>query len=247
MARFLKTIVFLLAGILTSRSLVYAEEFRVLGHLKDLPPYFFTQGDALTGFYKDFFEAISEITGDRFIFHQHPITRGLVLFEQNQVDIEPGVNPVWRIGQKTHGLYSIPYAKSIDIVLFGSGKSFPVAKPFDLRGKRIGVVRGYQYPGFTELFLSGEIERYDLTGESQLLEMLVLGRLDQVIINKDMALYRMQQDPAYQKLEVGYQVSSVNVMLRIHPNKKEALPRLNAAIKQLIDHGRIEQIWNKYR
>ena len=169
------------------------------------------------------------------------------MFEENRIDIEPGVNPAWRTDSKVPGLFTISYAQSVDILLFAHGKSFPVKTPAALRGKRIGVVRGYQYPGFTRLFESGEIERYDTNGESQLLKMLLLGRLDQVIINKDLALYRMQESLEYQGLETGFPVSSVDVMLRIHPNKGEALPRLNAAIKQLMDSGRIERIWDKYR
>ncbi|WP_158304963.1 substrate-binding periplasmic protein [Hahella chejuensis] len=219
----------------------------MLAHNTEFPPYFFYQDGVATGFYQDFFDALSRITGDTFITQAHPMARGLMMFDENLVDIESGVNPAWRAGEKTLGLYTIPYAQSVDILLFARGKSLPVDAPSDLIGKRIGVVRGYQYPTFTKLFQSGAIERYDANGESQLLTMLLAGRLDQVIINKDLALYRMRENPAYRDLEPGFEVGGVDVMLRIHPNKAAALGRLNAAIKELIDSGEIEGIWDKYR
>lgn len=242
-----RSLVFILIGMLMPNPWIVADEFRVLAHNKAFPPYFFTKENAQTGFYKDFFEAIGELTGDTFRFHSHPIKRGLVMFEESQIDIEPGINPLWRVDEKTPGLYSIPYAQSVDIILFAPGKRIAITKPADLSGKRIGVVRGYQYPGFSRLFESGAIERYDVTDESLLLGMLPLGRLDQVIINKDLALYEMQNNPDYRSLELGYEVSRVDVMLRLHPCVGTALPRLNAAIKHLIDSGRVEQIWRKYR
>nr|CCG06104.1 putative amino acid ABC transporter, periplasmic protein [Hahella chejuensis] len=244
---FLRSLVVLLVGIWPPKGGAHAEEFRVLAHNTEFPPYYFYQDGVPTGFYKDFFDAISRITGDTFINQAHPLARGLMMFNENLVDIESGVNPAWRAGEKTLGLFTIPYAQSVDILLFGRNKSLPVEAPSDLIGKRIGVVRGYQYPSFTKLFQNGDIERYDVNGESQLLTMLVAGRLDQVIINKDLALYRMRENPVYRGLEPGFEVGGVDVMLRIHPNKAAALERLNAAIKALIDSGEIEGIWDKYR
>ncbi|MBU2712911.1 substrate-binding periplasmic protein [Zooshikella harenae] len=245
---FLSFIFTFLIGVLLPKSSIVAEEFSVVLHgQEDFPPYFFKEGDSFKGFYSDFFDALGQKMGDHFSFHDVPFTRSLLMFETSQVDIEPGVNPEWRAREKVPGLYTVPYAQSIDILLFAPGKRIPVSAPEDLEGKRIGVIRGYQYPSFTQFFQSGAILRVDMTKESQLLGMLELGRLDQIIINKYLALYQMKQHPDYKNFEVGYEVSSVDIMLRIHPNKAEALPRFNNAIKQLIDSGTIEQIWEKYR
>ncbi|MGI0115819.1 substrate-binding periplasmic protein [Zooshikella sp. RANM57] len=245
---FLSFLFTFLIGGMAPNSSILAEEFSVVLHgQEDFPPYFFKEGDSFRGFYSDFFDALSQKMGDHFSFHDVPFTRSLIMFETNQVDIEPGVNPVWRAGEKVQGLYTIPYAQSVDILLFAPGKRIPVSASEDLEGKRIGVIRGYQYPSFTRFFQSGTILRVDMTRESQLLGMLELGRLDQIIINKYLALYLMKQNPDYKDFEVGYEVSSVDIMLRIHPNKAEALPRFNSAIKQLTDSGTIEQIWKKYR
>jgi len=231
---------------LTCAETVRSETF-VVGFMEDgYPPMFFSKKSHDTGIYKDIYAAISKITGDRFTFAYYPHTRVLYMFEKNRIDIETGVNPAWRKGCNTPGVYTIPFAKLTDVILFRPGKKINVAKPEDLRGRKLGAVRGYVTPGFMSLFARNEIIRIDGNSEQQLMRLMANGRLDQMLINKTVALYWMKKNPDYKNFEIGSAVVEVDIMIRLHPAKKHTVDRLNKALKQLVASGEIERIYAMY-
>ncbi|MDM8536574.1 transporter substrate-binding domain-containing protein [Desulfobacterales bacterium HSG17] len=219
----------------------------MISYEPSFPPYYFTKNDPRPGIHGEVFSAVSRITKDKFVFEYVPTARALVWFEENKLDIEPGINPAWRQSSKVPGIYTIPYAKSVEVVLFRPGKQVRVKRSSDLKGKTVGLIRGYIYPTFTKAFANREIIRKDSVTEIHLLRKLEVGRIDQVFINKVTAQYWMKKTPAYKNLEIGDEISSLDVMLRLHPNKKGVLDRLNKALKHLVESGEIDRIYARYR
>ena len=210
----------------------------------NFPPYM--SSDTQTGIYHDIFESISRDTGYTFEIEYYPSTRLKMNFENNVIDIEPGVNPAWRKDSKVPGLYTIPFAKSVDVVIFRPGQQIPVDGPESLKGRTIGVVRGYVYPGFTDSFTNNEIIRADLTDEPQLLKFFIAGQIDQIFINRAVVQYWLQKKTPEHHYIMGDIIGDVEVMMRVHPSKKQALERLNKSIEKLSTSGEIEKIYKKY-
>lgn len=224
-----------------------AENFRIMLYDASFPPYFFKKGDLRTGIVQDLFTAFGKETGDTFEYVRVPFKRALHQFETGKIDIEPMSNPAWRSSSSVPGEYSLPMAVSETIVLFNAEKKLPIQSPQDLSGKTLGIVAGYQYPDFTPYFDDGRIKTHVLPNENKLIQLLLAGRLDQAIMNKDFALYQIKRQHLDGKLKLSKPCSALDMMIRFHPSKKEAIPRFNRVIKKFLEDGTIERIYDRYR
>jgi polar amino acid transport system substrate-binding protein len=211
-----------------------AETFRVMLHTGSFPPYFFEEGDSRTGTIRDIFTAITQDTGDSVEYIRVPFKRALRQFEIGAIDIEPMTNPIWRQSSSIQGIYSIPFAVSEEVILFRQDKYITVHSPEDLLDKTVGVIKGYYYPAYEPYFAGGRIKPNRLDSENKLIQLLLAGRLDQALINKDFAQYQIKKQHLTEQLVVGNVNSVLEQMIRFHPAKKSALPRFNKAIKKLL-------------
>lgn len=236
-------------NLLLQPTLSIAETFSVIAYQNANPPYNIKGANEYhhSGIFVDMFNRISELTGDEFLFYRYPVSRALFEFDRGRVDIEPGVNEIWRQQRKVPGLYSIEYARSTEVVLFNPGKRVSVRQPADLGGMTVGVVRGYSYPMYNQAFTQGLIRRVDNVSEHYLLEQLHANRYDQIFIGYRTALYYMKTQPKYRHFEVGDVVSQVSSKIRVHPKNAHLLPRLNDALEQMILSGDIQRIYDKYK
>lgn len=230
---------FLLAGLPRS---ALAETFEV--GFYDYPP-MMIESDG-SGIYQDILDEISKLTGDTFHVRYYPYPRISLLFNQGKLDIEPGVYPGWVKNHDIPGVFSIVFGKVDDALVFSPGKAFPVNTPNDLRGRSVGMVRGYAYPDLKHLIAEGLIDRRDALNEAQLLKMLAAGRFDQIIINKAVAQFNIFNVPEYRYFEVGDVMNSYDVSMRVNPSHEAWLPTLDDAILQLKKTGTLEKIYAKY-
>ncbi|HUE93101.1 transporter substrate-binding domain-containing protein [Pseudomonas sp.] len=233
--------IFLLCGAYPAAG-SYAATFEV--GFYNYPPMMIEQGRS--GIYQDIFDELGKLTGDTFNVEYYPYPRIGLLFNGGQLDIEPGVYPGWVHHQPTPGMFSIPFGKVVDVMMFAPGKAFPVARPEDLRGKSVGLVRGYSYPDLRTLIEAGQLDRRNALNEAQLLEMLAKSRFDQIVVNKAIAQYSLAKIPEYHHLEIGDVMSSFDVSMRVHPRHKAWLDELDAAILTLKRRGVIGRIYAKY-
>ncbi|TIH20265.1 ABC transporter substrate-binding protein [Marinifilum sp. JC120] len=224
-----------------------AENYRVLRYIESFPPYYFPANSSQTGIVKDIFTALSKETGDTFEFVRLPYKRALYQFATGKVDIEPMANPAWRGHSSVPGIYSIPFGVSEQVVLYNAKYAQSACLPKYLVGKTLGTVAGYTYPVFGPYFADGRIKEHQLKNENKLIQMLIAGRLHQAIMNKDFALYRIKTEQLKNQLAVSRPCNSVPMMIRVHPSRKDALPKLNKAIKKLLDDGTISKIYGRYR
>jgi len=208
------------------------------------PPMMIESGQ--TGIYQELLDELGKMTGHRFQVQYFPYARLANKFDLGQIDFEPGVFPGWVRQQKVPGVFSVPFGKVVDVLVFAPGKHFPVRTPMDLSGRTLGLVRGYAYPDLRDLFASGVVHRSDAVSETQLPAMLAAGRMDQILINKAVAQYSMLQVPRYREFVFGDVVGSFDVSMRVHPSKKAALPTLDDAIVAMKRSGAIARIYAEY-
>ncbi len=224
-----------------------AENYRVMLQVESFPPYSFEQNDSRTGIIKDLFTALVKETGDTVEYVRVPFKRALYQFDMGKIDIEPMSNPIWRQSSSLKALYSIPFAASEEILLFNADKYFTVNSPEDILGRTVGVISGYYYPVYTPYFDDGRIKPYPLPSEHKLIRLLLAGRLDQALMNKDFAQYQIKTQKLAGKLIVGKPCSILDMMIRFHPSINNAVPRFNKAIQKLLNDGTIEDIYDRYR
>lgn len=211
------------------------------------PPVSFVQDGRKKGIVNDLMHSVCALTGDTFSFVQAPFQRAMLMFENGDIDIEPSVSPEWRRGGG-RSVYTIPYRRTEDVMLFADERTFiDVRCPLDLKGKRIGVVRGYSYPEYDELFAAGILDRDDSRTESKLLERLLLRRVDVVFVHKPFVQYEMTRHAEYSDFRIGAVLFETDIAMRFNADKRHALSRFNRALKQLKDSGQLEAIFDKYR
>lgn len=214
--------------------------------LKSYPPYMIVHEDEVDGIYADIFGAISEVTGDQFEFMTLPHRRLNHFFELGEIDIEPGIAPVWRADQETPGLYTRPFLQMVDVTLFPDGKTLPIQAPEDLNGLRLGIRDGFYYPGFTGELDQDEIMTFQALDEHQLMTMLAADRLDVAFINQRVARYWSSRSPEFSELVEGNSIGQENVGMRIHPSQQELAERMDRALQKLLANGTIEEIIQNY-
>jgi len=224
----------------------FAENFSYIAYDPANEPYHFPKNSQNQGILGDILTAIGKITGDTFTAHYFPVARAVYLFDHGLVDIEPGINPEWRTSSPVKALYSIPFGQSTEVVVFKQGNKISIKDPKALFNQEVGIVRGYSYPKYDAYFKSGDIIKVSNVSEALLLRQLKYGRLKQIFIGLQTRLYEQKNHPEYRQFEIGDAVSNLPVMMRIQPSKAEALPRINAAIKQLLANGTINKIYQKY-
>lgn len=224
-----------------------AETLRVVLYDGGSPPLFFAKGDSNTGIYVDLLNAIGKESGHQFQFDHLPTKRAMALFEQGQVHVEPGINPVWRSSSPVPGEFTIAFAKSEDVVIFNEGKLKPVSGPQDLSGMKVGTIKGFFYPGYMDAFGSGSILRQDSLNEDKLMLKLVNNRIDTAFIRKEAAQYRIKTDSNLKSVQIGSVIGSADIMFRVHPSKASVIPAMNKAITALKSNGTIDTIYSQYR
>ncbi len=208
------------------------------------PPMMIESGHS--GIYQDILDELSKITGHHFQIKYLPYARLARDFDVGEIDLEPGVFPGWVIRQKVPGVFSVPFGKVVDVLVFAPGKQYPVNAPRDLSGKTLGLVRGYAYPDLREMFDKGTVHRVDAVNESQLMAMLLGARIDQILINKAVAQYTIRETPKYSEFVLGDVMGSFDVSMRVHPSKKDIVPQLDDAIVSLKRSGAMTRINAKY-
>lgn len=216
-------------------------------HTGSFPPYFFEPEDPQTGTIKDIYQAIAEETGDTFEYVRVPFSRALYQFEIGEIDIEPMTNPAYRGESEEPGLYSIPFAVAEEVILFNQTNFIQVNSADDLLGQTMGVVKGYYYPEYSSYFADGRIIASPVKSENMLVKLLLAERFSMALINKDFAQYKMRERHIKRKLIIGQTYNALEMMMRLHPSKKEALPRFNNAIRKLKKNGTIADIYRRYQ
>ncbi|WP_372766793.1 substrate-binding periplasmic protein [Pseudoalteromonas sp.] len=151
----------------------------------DMPPYIINLKER-SGLYFDFVDLLNQMnSGYTFNLIYMPRKRLDYRLEQNKLDgIVIGVNPKWfKDASQTRFLWSPVIMQDKDVFVSLKQNPIEVHEFKDLKGKRVGGIRGFRYIGIDELATQQIIERVDTQTESQLFDMLKKERIDTAILS----------------------------------------------------------------
>lgn len=158
-------------------------------HLK--PPFIVSDIYEL-GLYFDFSDYLNS-KSDKYHFETIFVPRkriDMMLKNNNFNGVLLGVNPTWfKDKTETKYLWTSNFYQDQDEVVSLLEMPFEYDEANSLIGRILGGVRGFYYFGVDELVSTGEISRVDTIGEYELLQMLMLKRIDVGIISHSTLSY----------------------------------------------------------
>lgn len=220
----------------------YANDTLVIGGYH-YPP--FMDESKHAGLYIELSQAIAQQANLNFQWKFYPYARLDYLFASGDIHIEIGSAEIWNANKPVPGLFTHAFYELEDIAVFHKSKPSRARNTQDIKGKMIGVVRGYSFPQFTQTFEKKVATRVESIHEIQLLKLLLNQRIDQVFMSKQVFLYLRQQDSTYENLDFVDTVGRYQVAIRVHPSKADIIPKLNTAIQQLQQSGLINHLFSE--
>ncbi|UTH76517.1 transporter substrate-binding domain-containing protein [Chromobacterium sp. IIBBL 290-4] len=201
---------------------------------------------SLTQRYREALAMITRQSGIRFQLDYYPSQRLEQLFVVGRLDVEVGVNPSWRALSPVSGFYTQTIGEvSYQLCLPPGGKP-RVAGWADLKGKRIGLLAAQRLPQLEPVFQSQRLTADVAGNEEELLDRLRQGRIQAVVLEQSRAGYWAR--PAMGgRCQPGAMVASLPVMLRVHPQHRDLVPRLNQAIQNLSIQGKFKSLFTDAR
>lgn len=213
------------------------------------PPYSYQDGDGrATGIAVDVMRQVMAQSGNRVEFVFHPARRLNVLLDEGRLDLNYADSPLWNAEDAAQRfVYSQPYLQVREYLYFlgdHPARHLPIAQ---MRGLRIGVVRGYAYPSLDGALASGQLDKLETSRDHALLELLVRRRVDAVAMVDEVFIDQL----AARKLEPegftrGAQLSDAPLVIKLQRRHADQLPRLDAALQALIRSGEVERIRRRY-
>lgn len=237
----LKILVFL-ALLANLNAACWAQTYVVGGY--DYPPFIYAK--ATQGIYVELMKELALVSQQTFKWEHYPYARLDALFTKASVHIEVGSSPLWTSSKKVPGFYTVPFYTLKDVVVFRRGEQASMKSFSDLKGKRVGLVRGYSFPQFQKAFDDSIAIRIDAANELALMKLLVNNRVDQIFISQDLFLYYQKIYNDFNGLILGDVVGSYDVAIRVHPNYKSLVGTLDKSINALKEKGIIKALISKH-
>lgn len=116
-----------------------------------------------------------------------------------------------------------------------------------LRGLRIGMVRGYTYRRLDAALRSGQLSKLETSRDRALLDLLLRRRVDAIAQIDDVFDDQLAARGLSSKGFVrGAQLSDAPLVIKLQRQHAEQLPRLDAALQALVRSGEVERIRRSY-
>lgn len=178
-----------------------------------------------------------------------PFKRVLAMLERGQADMTTSLS--FRPERDAYLLWSEPYRTDTTYIFFTvKGSPFEPASMEDLRGRTVGMIRGFAYP---QAFLEDpHIARVEAPQMENLVRMLLAGRFDVIIVNNMAGRYELKatgrmNDVRQASFELRTPDDRGTVMgfskIRGHEG---LLLRFNAEIRRMLADGTVDEIGKKY-
>jgi ABC-type amino acid transport substrate-binding protein len=193
------------------------------------------QSDSIA--YSRVFNAILTEAGIEADFVVAPHGRKRRMFIDGVIVIDCCAAPVWRQapGEADVQLFSDAFYHSPEHYVFRKGLARVIETPEALKSMRVAIVRGFNYQ-----FSSSFGDTIEVRDMEDVLDLLVAGRADVGMINQQDFHRRMRLKP--RPLELGAEHFVADLRVRVHKDRADLLPRVNAAIARLQASGQIKKI-----
>lgn len=211
-------------------------------------PYSFSKEGKLTGgIIKEITDALAAELGVTPVYKDVPRKRIYTSLESGETMMASITNPEW-VEDKTKYNWSIPLFEEKNIFAVSSAKKISIKGFEDLKGKKLGTMLGYYYPGLMEMFDKKEIIREDVLLLEQNFKKLEAGRIDALIDSDILMTYYIKKNKLEQKIIFAEMTASKH-MIYFAVSKKSPIniEKINGAFSKLKEKGKIDEIIKKYK
>jgi ABC-type amino acid transport substrate-binding protein len=158
------------------------------------------------------------------------------------------VAPLWfgDAGMKTY-FWTKPIFVEEDVIVSPASRDFEYQSPDSLKGKTVGIVRGYQYPMFDALVESRSMTRYDTPDEISGLQMVSNNRLDAIVIARSTLGFMANELKVNDKIHVSaVPVNSYDRRILVSKSNPQLKNALDAVIAAMPKDPAWKAILNRY-
>jgi polar amino acid transport system substrate-binding protein len=171
----------------------------------DVPPYFISGSEEEgNGILMDVLRAVTGPLDCTVTFRRLPDRRGWDMLAHGGVDVYATARE-W-IENPDRFLWTEPFMHNDDVLVYRAGSPQIYSGPESLYGRTVACIKGFVYPALEDHFGPGRIMRIDATSPEAMLELLVRGRADAVLVNhteirwilrtnRDLEPHRFRIDP----------------------------------------------------
>lgn len=211
-------------------------------------PYAYEENGEVRGIAADILREIVKQTGDTVSFELVPAKRLHMLFEQKRIDINFADSPLWNESSKQPDYrFSQTFLTVREHVYISKKHPIQADTIQQLEGKTVGITSGYYYDKLEEAFDTGVIIKDEAPSNTSLIQKLLLGRNDAIIMDSVLFNHLTQQlSLESQQFKQTLLLSEAPLGLKFQNSKASALPKINQAIEKLIQQGIIERIVDSY-
>jgi polar amino acid transport system substrate-binding protein len=242
---------FLAAAALLLLSSQAAEPRAIIAVTEAWPPFRINEEKTRWGFSGidvDILEAMEQELGVRVKLERHPFARCLEMLKSGQADLFTGLA---RSDERAAYVTYVPspYFTVGPVFYTKKGKGALIKEYGDLYGRSVGYSLNSVY--FEPFNSDAKLEKIGISTELQLIQMLVLGRIDVTIGTNPNLAYDILANGYADKLEQTAYVPEQKTPIYFGISSKSPVvalsDRMDAFIKKLISSGRMDKIAAKYR
>lgn len=214
------------------------------------PPYRIGSADAknISGIDIDIIKRMETALGYTIEMQRHPFARSLEMIKTGQADL---ITSIAKTPEREQFINYIPTSySSVGPVFYAQKALADKIKSYeDLYRYNIGYSLDSAY--FEPFNSDTKLHKTGISTEKQLLDMLVLGRLDVIIGTNPNLAYDVNRHGYKDKIRSTAYVPSVKTPLYFGTPKgtkhKELAAKIDLFFKEIIKSGEMEQILNRYR
>ncbi len=211
-------------------------------------PFILLADTQFSGIGIDILREIVQRTGDSVEIKHYPNKRLRYMFENNRIDMLVLDSPFWNDPKSRPTMVFTDEIMSVqEYIYFLDENYLEIKHATDMRGRTVGIIRGYYYPLFEKYFDEKIVNKYEVDSEDHLIRLLSNRRVDAIFMDS-MAFRYVIINSQYEMKDFkrGLQLSDTSLGIKIRREKASALPRFNAAIESMKRDGTIDRIIKKY-
>lgn len=205
----------------------------------EFPPYEYHEGDEIVGIDAEIAAAIAEEMGMELKIEDMAFDSIIPAVKSGKADFGAAGMTVTE-DRKVNVDFTESYATATQVIIVKDGSD--IASPDDLAGKKIGVQLGTTGDIYVEDVEDAEIERYNKGFEA--VQALTQDKIDAVVIDGEPAKEFVKDAEGLVILDEAF--TEEEYAIAVQKDNTELLDQMNAALANLKESGKLDEIVAKY-
>lgn len=176
-------------------------------------------------------------------FISMPADAALKALEEKRLDVATVILKTPRIAEKFR--FSDPVLTDYQVVVVRRGKGFALKSVADLRGKRIGLRKGYRYDLLND---EAPFSRQAYNSDGEMIRDLLQGELDAILLSGISDVFALRSEGIMSQLEIlGASVGKIPMMLAFSKSRfsEEDVKKFNQYLSQMVASGSWREIMER--